>query len=136
EGTASLGMPYMEIINISPMNPPLGIPPATIDTSTVIPTAVMSVAGSKKFQSNIENATYIFRMDEIEDPFLYSVLPRGMTTLEICLGIPILSAARRFTGRVAKLLQVLNAVRDGETLCFQNVRIPNEPLAIEAYRVK
>src|SRR5690606_41825707 len=31
-GTASFGIPYTDIISISPINPPLGIPPATILT--------------------------------------------------------------------------------------------------------
>ena len=90
-----------------------------METKIVIPTAVIKVAGSKKFHPKIEKATYILRIEEMDDPFLYSVFPRGITTLEMPLGIPILFAANKLTGSVAKLLQVLSAVSDGATLCFQ-----------------
>jgi hypothetical protein len=46
-GIASCGNLYTEIINISPIYPPFGIPPATILTKTVIPKAKSKLAGSK-----------------------------------------------------------------------------------------
>lgn len=52
--------------------------------------------------------------------------------LEISFGIPILLAAIRLAGKVAKLLQVLMAVKEGEILCFQNELTPDVPFAIKS----
>src|SRR5690606_7860655 len=128
-GMASVGSPYTEIISISPIYPPLGIPPATTLTNTVIPRAVSSVIGSKKSQPISTNATYILTMLDIDDPSLCKVAPSGMTTLATAGGTPIFAAAARFTGMVAILLQVPTAVAEGRMLCFQNRLTPGPPPA-------
>ena len=72
----------------------------------------------------MRNATYIFTIEDIDDPFLCSVLPIGITILAIFSGIPILAAACKFAGIVAKLEQVEIAVKEGYILFFQNLEMP------------
>ena len=49
----------------------------------------------------------------MEEPFLCSVLPIGITMLAIASGTPIFAAACKFAGIVAKLLHVEMAVKLG-----------------------
>ena len=74
--------------------------------------------------------------DDIDEPFLCRVVPIGMTIFEIWPGIPMLEAACKFAGMVAKLLQVLKAVRVGNGAWVQKLFTPFFPLAIKAYSEK
>ena len=52
-------------------------------------------------------------MEDMDEPFLWSVLPIGITIFAIAFGTPIFAAACKFAGIVAKLLHVEIAVKLG-----------------------
>src|SRR5271167_2436316 len=94
------------------------------------------VEGSVKSLPNMAKRKVIFKMDDILEPSLCKGAPNGITKFLTCLGMPIFSAASRFAGMVAILLQVPIAVNEGVILLLQKTTKALVPPANKAYKLK
>ena len=116
-------------MSISPTSPPPGMPESTTPLSTATATALAKVPAPSKGMLKTPKRKAIFRMPLRQDPSMWAVAPMGSTTSPMSSGIPILRAASRFTGRVAVLLWVPNAVMAAGRMFLQKVAGPLRPAA-------
>src|ERR1035438_5059247 len=96
----------------------------TVPLNKATPTAVTMAQGELKSIWNNPKSTAILRTAERQEPSMWIVEPIGMTISRISVGTPTRSAASKFTGMVAMLLQVARAVIAAGMILGQKILKP------------